>query len=152
MSFATHKSCSKMFSRRAVFSILALPFFAAATPTARNDTPTTACCASTESVRVSCLHPIASSHSTLSQANSAAGAAILKAIGVDLSDLNVLLGLTCSPISVVGIGSGSECSGTTVSCSDGVVVSLISPHPKFFVAHILNREVLVSAAFPSSSR
>lgn len=56
------------------------------------------------------------------QASSAAGAAILKAIGVDLSDLNVLLGLTCSPISVVGVGSGSACSGSTVSCTDGVVV------------------------------
>ena len=86
------------------------------------------------------------------QASSAEATKLLGLLGIVLDDLNVLLGLSCSPISVVGVGSGSECSGTTVSCSDGVVVSLISPHPKFFVAHILNREVLVSAAFPSSSR
>ncbi|KIP11930.1 hydrophobin, mutated [Phlebiopsis gigantea 11061_1 CR5-6] len=97
-----------MFSRLTAFSVLALPLFAAATPAmvARNDqptSPTTACCDSTES------------------ANSAVGAALLGLLGIDLSDLNVLLGLTCSPISVVGVGSGTECSGTTVSCTNGVV-------------------------------
>ena len=51
-----------------------------------------------------------------------AGAAILKAIGVAVQDVTALIGLTCSPISVVGVGSGSECSGTTVSCTDGVIV------------------------------
>lgn len=44
-------STSKMFSRLAAFSVLALPLFAVATPAPRN-TPTTACCASTESVSV----------------------------------------------------------------------------------------------------
>ncbi|KAI0093278.1 hypothetical protein BDY19DRAFT_923062 [Irpex rosettiformis] len=98
-----------MFSRLASFTLLALPLLAVATPTAvaRGGAPsggaTTACCDSTES------------------ANSAAGSALLSLLGIDLSDLNVLLGLTCSPISVVGVGSGSECSGTTVSCSNGIV-------------------------------
>ena len=57
------------------------------------------------------------------QANSAAGTALLKSIGVDLSDLDVLLGLTCSAVTVVGVGSGDTCSGTTVSCSSGIIVS-----------------------------
>ncbi|EKM53921.1 uncharacterized protein PHACADRAFT_97588 [Phanerochaete carnosa HHB-10118-sp] len=96
-----------MFSRLAVFSTLSLALLAAATPAnvARwsSESSTNACCTSTE------------------PANSAAGEALLSSIGVTLSDLNVLLGLTCSPISLVGVGSGSECSGSTVSCSDGVV-------------------------------
>lgn len=57
------------------------------------------------------------------QSQSAAGAAILKSLGVVLQDVNALVGLDCSPISVVGVGSGSACSGTTVSCSNGVIVS-----------------------------
>ncbi|THG98444.1 hypothetical protein EW026_g3748 [Hermanssonia centrifuga] len=94
-----------MFTRIAAFTALVLPLLAVATPApvVRNDEPTTACCASTI------------------PASSADGVAILKAIGVDLSDLNVLLGLTCSPISVVGVGSGSACNSSPVSCSDGVV-------------------------------
>ncbi|KIP11842.1 hydrophobin, mutated [Phlebiopsis gigantea 11061_1 CR5-6] len=94
-----------MFSRLTVLSVLTLTLFAAATPTARggSGTPTDACCSST------------------TPANSAEGAAALKSISVVLSDLNVLVGLTCSPITVVGVASGSTCSGTTVSCTNGVV-------------------------------
>ena len=58
------------------------------------------------------------------QANSAAGSALLGLLGISASDVTALLGLDCSPISVVGVGSGSECSGSTVNCSNGVVVSL----------------------------
>ena len=93
---------------------------------------------------------------TLLQANSAAGAAILKTIGVDLSDLNVLLGLTCSPISVIGVGTGSACSGTTVSCSNGVVVSdlnfLSRDVTQMMHANTFGRTALVSAAFLSRSK
>ncbi|GJE95089.1 fungal hydrophobin [Phanerochaete sordida] len=98
-----------MFNRLALFSALSVALLAVATPAnvarggGSSGSATTACCDSTE------------------PADSAAGAALLKTIGVDLSDLNVLLGLTCSPISVIGVGSGSACSGTTVSCSNGVV-------------------------------
>ena len=59
------------------------------------------------------------------QANSAAGAALLGLLGIVLQDVDVTLGLDCSPITVVGVGSGSACSGTTVSCSNGVVVSSV---------------------------
>ena len=40
-----------------------------------------------------------------------------------LGDLTGLIGLTCSPISVVGVGSGSECSSNVVCCSNTQVVS-----------------------------
>ncbi|GJE88780.1 hydrophobin family protein [Phanerochaete sordida] len=105
-----------MFSRLATFATFAtLALLAAATPTSIGagssggvipGGETTACCASTES------------------SQSAAGAAILKSIGVVVQDVNALVGLDCSPISVVGVGSGSACSGTTVSCSNGIFGSI----------------------------
>ncbi|GJE95128.1 fungal hydrophobin [Phanerochaete sordida] len=101
-----------MFSKLAIFATVALPLLAVATPAAqvaRNDqpsAPTTACCDSTI------------------PADSAAAVPILKGLGVVLQDVDVLIGLTCSPISVVGVGSGSECSGTTVSCSNGIIGSI----------------------------
>ena len=55
--------------------------------------------------------------------NSVVGSALLVLLGIVLQDVNVALGLDCSPISIVGVGSSSECSDTAVSCSNGVVVS-----------------------------
>ncbi|KAK1222964.1 hypothetical protein PQX77_014164 [Marasmius sp. AFHP31] len=50
---------------------------------------------------------------------------ILDGLGITLSDLNVLVGLTCSPITVVG--SSSSCGGsTTVYCDDTTHGTLIS--------------------------
>ena len=49
------------------------------------------------------------------QANSTAAAPIIKGIGVVLQDLDVLLGIDCSPITGVGVGGGS---GSTVVCCD----------------------------------
>ena len=126
-----------MFSKLAIYAPLALPVFAAATttPVARNDggsgSATTACCDSTEPVsglsrRICVLMLIM----FIVQANSAAGTAILKAIGVDLSDVNALLGLTCSPINVIGVG-GNSCSANPVCCSDNSHVSIV-PLVMFF--------------------
>lgn len=39
---------------------------------------------------------------------SPAVAPILKSIGVVVQDVNIPVGVTCSPISVVGVGSGSS--------------------------------------------
>ncbi|KAL0564384.1 hypothetical protein V5O48_017665 [Marasmius crinis-equi] len=44
-------------------------------------------------------------------------AALLTTLGIVLQDLNVVVGLTCSPITVVGGGNGA-CSKTTVYCED----------------------------------
>ena len=85
------------------------------------------------------------------KANSDAGAAILKGLDVVLQDLDVLIGLTCSPISVVGVGSGSECSGTTVSCSNGLFVSLPPLSARSETDTVLCRAPSASAASPSPS-
>ncbi|KAJ3991680.1 fungal hydrophobin [Lentinula boryana] len=58
-------------------------------------------------------------------AGSAAGAALLGLLGVVVQDVDVLLGLTCSPITVIGVGS-SSCSSNVVCCEDNSWGSLIS--------------------------
>ncbi|KAH9910194.1 fungal hydrophobin [Epithele typhae] len=86
-----------MFARLAVVSTLA--FAALATATKCNTGPVQ-CCESMES------------------ANSAAGSAILAAIGATLQNTNVELGLKCSPIDVVAVGSGKACTTNTVCCKN----------------------------------
>ena len=44
-------------------------------------------------------------------------------LGVVLEGIDALLGLDCSPITVIGVGTGNECSATTVCCQDNSVVS-----------------------------
>ncbi|KAI0350773.1 fungal hydrophobin, partial [Trametes cingulata] len=57
-------------------------------------------------------------------ANSDPFATILKGLGVDVQDLNVLAGLTCDPISVVGVGSGASCSANAVCCDQNIAGGL----------------------------
>ena len=57
------------------------------------------------------------------QANSAAGSALLSALGLNLQDTTAQLGLGCSPLSVVGVGSGSQCKSNAVCCENNNVVS-----------------------------
>ncbi|KIK58534.1 hypothetical protein GYMLUDRAFT_202384 [Collybiopsis luxurians FD-317 M1] len=58
-------------------------------------------------------------------AGSSAGSLILGLLGIVVQDLNVLLGINCSPITVVGVGSNG-CSAQTVCCEDNAVGGLIS--------------------------
>ncbi|KAI0628322.1 fungal hydrophobin-domain-containing protein [Trametes polyzona] len=63
---------------------------------------------------------------SVDSANSAAVAPILSALGIVLQDLNVPVGLTCSPISVVGVGGSDACSANAVCCQDNSFGGLIS--------------------------
>ncbi|KAF5376761.1 hypothetical protein D9757_009470 [Collybiopsis confluens] len=56
---------------------------------------------------------------------SAAGSLLLGLLGVVLDGVDVLLGLDCSPITVIGVGN-SGCSAQTVCCQDNAVGGLIS--------------------------
>ncbi|KAI0812428.1 hypothetical protein BC629DRAFT_938200 [Irpex lacteus] len=91
-----------MFAR---LSVLALSVFAAATTAAsvaRDSTPSTVCC----------MDMISS--------DSPAGSLILSKLGMSTNQPDTLIGLSCSPATIVGAGPASGCSGTTVSCSEGV--------------------------------
>ena len=117
-----------IFSR--VLLLFALPFLAVATViTTRGGEPSTdsVCCESTGTVST----PIctASTASVLAaddgflQTSDPAISKALSLIGVNVQDIDVLVGLTCSPITVIGVGSGDTCSGTTVSCDNNEFVS-----------------------------
>ncbi|KAI0823783.1 fungal hydrophobin [Trametes gibbosa] len=58
-------------------------------------------------------------------AGSAAGVALLGLLGIVLQDLTVLLGVNCSPISVIGVGGGT-CDAQTVCCEDNSHGGLVS--------------------------
>ncbi|KAJ4466315.1 hydrophobin 2 [Lentinula aciculospora] len=94
------------------FVSAALATLAVATPAPR-DEPASSC----STGPVQCCESVQS-------ANSAAIAPILASIGVVLQDLNVLVGLTCSPITV--IGTSSSCSAQAVCCEDNSHGGLIS--------------------------
>ncbi|THH00141.1 hypothetical protein EW026_g2333 [Hermanssonia centrifuga] len=63
---------------------------------------------------------------SVQSASSAGAAAILASIGVLLEDPTAIVGLTCSPISAVGVGSGSSCDASPVCCENNSFGSLIS--------------------------
>ncbi|KAI0826603.1 fungal hydrophobin-domain-containing protein [Trametes gibbosa] len=94
-----------MFARTAVFATLALPLLAAATPVeleARQTCSTGAiqCCSSVES------------------ASSASGNFLLGLLGIVLGDITGLIGLNCSPLTIIGVGSGNACSANAVCCTN----------------------------------
>ncbi|EIW52227.1 fungal hydrophobin, partial [Trametes versicolor FP-101664 SS1] len=63
---------------------------------------------------------------SVQSADSAAIAPILSLLGVVLQDVNVPVGLTCSGITGVGVGSANGCSATAVCCEDNSFGGLIS--------------------------
>ncbi|KDQ62777.1 hypothetical protein JAAARDRAFT_87356, partial [Jaapia argillacea MUCL 33604] len=63
---------------------------------------------------------------TVESASSPAAAGILASIGVVVQDVTALVGLTCSPITAIGVGSGSSCSASPVCCTDNSWGGLIS--------------------------
>ncbi|KZT30286.1 fungal hydrophobin [Neolentinus lepideus HHB14362 ss-1] len=42
----------------------------------------------------------------------------LAALGIDLQDPNVLVGITCRPLNVIGAGEGDSCSTDPVCCKN----------------------------------
>ena len=48
---------------------------------------------------------------------------LLGLLGIVVNGVDVLLGINCSPLSVIGIGSGNACSSNAVCCENNNVVS-----------------------------
>ncbi|KAJ3862514.1 fungal hydrophobin [Lentinula novae-zelandiae] len=118
----------------AFYALFAFAILAAATPGGK---PTTTVAPVTTTITVTApattttitsgdctTGPIQCCESTESASSTAAGL-LLGLLGIVLDDLNVLLGLNCSPITVIG-ASGSGCSAQTVCCEDNAVGGLIS--------------------------
>ena len=118
-----------MFSRVATLALAALPLLAAATPLEVRGEPASSCStgpiqccntATTVSVTSMCLWFHRWAHPLISNIIQASDPA---ALGIVLQDLNVGVGLTCSPVTVIGVGTGNECSANTVCCENNNVVS-----------------------------
>ncbi|TFK51415.1 fungal hydrophobin [Heliocybe sulcata] len=43
---------------------------------------------------------------------------LLGALGIDVSDVNAMVGVQCSPVTVVGAGGGAKCSAQPVCCEN----------------------------------
>ncbi|KAF8883884.1 hypothetical protein CPB84DRAFT_1686088 [Gymnopilus junonius] len=84
---------------------LALASLAAANPVRRN-TPASQCTTG----GLQCCDSI-------QQAGSPAASALLGLLGISVQDVTVPVGITCSPITVVGAG-GTSCSAQPVCCTD----------------------------------
>ena len=94
-----------------VFVALAFATLAVATPTRRNNPPASpgnVCCES------------------VTTASDPAAAAILKSIGVDAGDVNALVGLTCTDVTVIGDSATCGSTQTEVTCQDNSHAELIS--------------------------
>ncbi|KAI0764926.1 hydrophobin [Fomes fomentarius] len=102
-----------IFSRVVAVATVGLPLLAAATPVqleARQSCSTGAvqCCQQTQ------------------DASSASSNIILGLLGIVLGPITGLIGLNCSPITVIGVGTGNACSSNTVCCTNNNVGGLIS--------------------------
>ncbi|CAL1710924.1 unnamed protein product [Somion occarium] len=104
-----------MFSRVVALTTLALPLLAVATPTAvTRGEPAGQC----NTGPIQCCNSVEKASST--DANF-----LLGLLGIVLEDLSVLVGITCSPITVIGVGGGS-CSAKPVCCENNSFGGLIS--------------------------
>ncbi|KAH6902433.1 fungal hydrophobin-domain-containing protein [Coprinopsis sp. MPI-PUGE-AT-0042] len=61
----------------------------------------------------------------VTKADDPATAILLGLLNVVVQDLNVDVGVTCSPISVIGV-PGNSCSGQTVCCSDNSFKGIVA--------------------------
>ncbi|KAK7464756.1 hypothetical protein VKT23_005963 [Stygiomarasmius scandens] len=94
-------------------SLAAIATLAVATPTRRNE-PASSC----STGPIQCCN-------TVTDAGDPAAAKVLGLLGIVIQDVTAVVGLTCTPISVIGVG-GNSCSANPVCCADNSHGGLIS--------------------------
>ncbi|EJD01673.1 fungal hydrophobin [Fomitiporia mediterranea MF3/22] len=115
---------------------LALPILAVATPMPLpgGGSPTSKPPATTITVTATATETITGGQcntgpiqccNSVQKADSSAVTGILGLLGVVIQDINALVGLTCDPISVIGLGSAG-CSATPVCCENNTFNGLIA--------------------------
>ncbi|KAF5328379.1 hypothetical protein D9619_013267 [Psilocybe cf. subviscida] len=106
------------FKLAALFT-LAIATLAAATPTKRDNSPNNQC----NTGKMQCCESV-------QPADSAQATSLLGLVGTVVHDVSAMVGITCSPISGVGIG-GNSCTAQPTCCTgnsfDGVIVIGCSP-------------------------
>ncbi|KIJ28430.1 hypothetical protein M422DRAFT_92498, partial [Sphaerobolus stellatus SS14] len=64
---------------------------------------------------------------TVGAANSIPGVStLLGLLGIVLQDVSVIVGLGCTPITVIGLGQGANCAQQPVCCTDNQFNGLIN--------------------------
>ena len=119
-----------MFSRIAtLLPVAALVAVAAAAPNALEarggsqcTTGSNYCCNTSQSISVRHVLPLSSDDSRIHCSQS--GTIFTGILGGTLSGIGLLAGVTCTPVTVVGTGSGGSCSQQSVCCSNNNYVSL----------------------------
>ncbi|KAL5527865.1 hypothetical protein ACEPAG_6666 [Sanghuangporus baumii] len=117
-------------------ALLALPILAAATPKPGGGGSPTTKPAHTSTVTVTATSTATQAASqcdtgdlqccnSVQSAGSPAAAGLLGLLGIVIQGLDIPVGLTCDPISVIGLGSAS-CSAHPVCCQDNSHGGLIS--------------------------
>jgi hypothetical protein len=92
-----------MFSKLSIAIVSSLAILAAATPVPTDGGSTNQCTTGSQQ----CCNEV-------TKASSPSASTLLGLLGIVLQDVNVLVGLSCSPISVGGINSGSWCVYVTL--------------------------------------
>ncbi|PPQ89209.1 hypothetical protein CVT25_001278 [Psilocybe cyanescens] len=103
-----------MFARASAVFTLALPILAAANAIPRTDSPSNQCNTGT----LSCCNSVQS-------ATSSSIAGLLGLLGVVVGTVTGLVGVNCSPISVIGVG-GNSCTAQPVCCTNNSFNGLIA--------------------------
>ncbi|KAH9887996.1 hydrophobin [Cubamyces lactineus] len=101
-----------MFAKVAIYTTAVFTALAAATPVPQGS-------ASCNTGPISCCQDVRSASDT-------SISTLLGLLGVVVEDLTASVGLQCSPISVIGAGSGAACSATPVCCENNSVGGLIN--------------------------
>ncbi|KAH9479138.1 Fruiting body protein SC1 [Psilocybe cubensis] len=99
---------------RASFIALALPVFVAATAVPRQDAPSNQCNTGT----LQCCSSVQSATSSPVQS-------LLGLLGIALGSVTGEVGLTCNPITVLGV-AGNSCSAQPACCTDTQFNGLVS--------------------------
>ncbi|KIJ33725.1 hypothetical protein M422DRAFT_130898, partial [Sphaerobolus stellatus SS14] len=63
---------------------------------------------------------------TVESASSPAAAGILALLGIAVQDVSALVGLGCTPITVIGVADGANCAQQPVCCTDNQFNGLVS--------------------------
>ncbi|OSD08046.1 fungal hydrophobin [Trametes coccinea BRFM310] len=127
-----------MFPRLTTYvTVASVAVLAVATPNVKRWNTPTSTPTTTKTITVTATAPAvtqpASSCSTgpvqccdsVESADSVTGNILLGLLGIVVDGLDVLLGLNCSPISVIGVGGGN-CAANAVCCQNNNVGGLIS--------------------------
>ncbi|KIM37624.1 hypothetical protein M413DRAFT_76973 [Hebeloma cylindrosporum] len=102
-----------MFSKVALFTVATMAVFAAAAPAPGG-------------INNSCNTGPVQCCNQLLKSDDKQATLLASLLGLVLGPVTTQVGLQCSPLSVIGIGSGSSCSSQPVCCSDNSFNGLVA--------------------------